>query len=414
MDNIVYLENNDNDIDLENNNNDLKKNDNEIDLENNNIDLENNDINLENNNINLENNDIGLENNNINLENNNINLEIDNIVYLENDNIDLENDLYNGQVYIIKNKLNNKCYIGQACCFTGSNNLRWGTNGRWKSHLREALNTNQNHCVILNNAIRKYADNIDGTFEIKTLIKCPIEELDKYEEEYILKFNTVSPNGYNLKKGGSTSKFSEETKKRMSLAHLGKKRNVENNNNYDNIILTSQNINNKLVKVKINKLTQELPEFIFPHYKKDKLIGYYVEGLYNHKCEEIPRKYFNGKTNRWNLNDAIKFIELVNHFISNNITIADSYIDEIEVSGKSNKNLHEKYHLPKYVNVYNYKNEFKGFMINGYPSEKYKSKKFKKVFSNPKLTLDENYNDCITFLNELKINSPIINNKYQK
>jgi thiaminase len=136
-----------------------------------------------------------------------------------------------------------------------------------------------------------------------------------------------------------------------------------------------------------------------------------TQGLYNHKCEEIPRKYFNGKTNRWNLNDAIKFIELINHFISNNINIDDVYIDDIEVSGKSNKNLHEKYHLPKYVNIYNYKGEFKGFMINGYPCEKYKSKKFKKVFSDPKLTLDENYNDCITFLNEFKINYPIVNNK---
>ena len=77
-------------------------------------------------------------------------------ITFKNEDFNLEEDLNNGQIYLIRNKINNKCYVGQATCFTGTNNNRWGTTGRWKSHLREAIKSNQDHCILLNNAIRKY------------------------------------------------------------------------------------------------------------------------------------------------------------------------------------------------------------------------------------------------------------------
>ena len=131
------------------------------------------------------------------------NTEIEKNTINLNDNFNLNDDLHNGQIYLIKNKINGKSYVGQAMCFTGSNNARWGTFGRWKSHIREATKSNQDHCVLLNNAIRKYGEN---NFEVSTLIKCNNNELDENEIKFIEEYNSVSPNGYNLKKGGYSSK----------------------------------------------------------------------------------------------------------------------------------------------------------------------------------------------------------------
>jgi len=57
----------------------------------------------------------------------------------------------------------------------------------------------------------------------KTLtLKCTQEYLDLIEDRAIVMFNTLVPNGYNLKRGGSHGAHSEETKVKMSASHMGK------------------------------------------------------------------------------------------------------------------------------------------------------------------------------------------------
>ena len=45
---------------------------------------------------------------------------------------------------------------------------------------------------------------------------CFDEDLNKFEKEYIKKYNTLVPNGYNLREGGNTSKHHIETKNKIS------------------------------------------------------------------------------------------------------------------------------------------------------------------------------------------------------
>ena len=78
---------------------------------------------------------------------------------------------YIGEIYLIRNKENEKCYIGQAMKMVGVvKPQKWGAQGRWKSHLREAKNTiekgQKDHCTILNQAIRKYGED---AFDVITL-----------------------------------------------------------------------------------------------------------------------------------------------------------------------------------------------------------------------------------------------------
>ena len=48
------------------------------------------------------------------------------------------------------------------------------------------------------------------------IVSTSIHELDKFETQYIKTFNSMVPNGYNLKNGGSVFTHSDESKKRVS------------------------------------------------------------------------------------------------------------------------------------------------------------------------------------------------------
>ena len=104
-----------------------------------------------------------------------------------------------GYIYKIVNKIDGKTYIGQTI---------QDLEERWRQHRK----TNSN-CTYLKSAIKKYG--IDK-FDFKLICICFDYDLDKYEIDYIKKYNTVVPNGYNLREGGNSSKHHEETKKKIS------------------------------------------------------------------------------------------------------------------------------------------------------------------------------------------------------
>ena len=116
-----------------------------------------------------------------------------------------------GYIYSIKCISSNKYYIGKTI---------QGVEKRWKAHLNECKRNYKYQCVYLNRAIRKYGSD---NFVIETIdtSSCP-HKLNKLEEYYIKKYNSLSPNGYNLTKGGEGCKASEETKLKMSKWQKGK------------------------------------------------------------------------------------------------------------------------------------------------------------------------------------------------
>ena len=408
-----------------------------------------------------------------------------------NENFNLTNDLHNGQIYLIKNKSNGKCYIGQAMCFTGFNNARWGTLGRWKSHIREATRSTQDHCVLLNNAIRKYgADN----FEVSTLIKCNNNTLDEHEIKFIEKYNCIMPHGYNLKKGGYSSKNNEETILKMKASHSGKehsektkekigksqvgnrrteKKRIHEEDNHlpkyicslrrdgdikgysircfpigvkekeylkditfslakygtkekalesaieylsnlkeeykyveDEInIVKEENLQKSITEKKENKILEKLPEYIYPILEDNKINGYYVDNIFDNKNKKYPRRTFNEKTNRWNLDEAKKFIEMLKYINQNNVELKYVTINDLEVNDIE-KSFYEKYYLPMYFNVFRKKGEILGFCINGYPCDKFKDGKYKKEYRLKTMkgtrTFDEAYLQGIEDLYDLK------------
>jgi group I intron endonuclease len=112
-----------------------------------------------------------------------------------------------GIIYLIKNKINNKIYIGQT--------IRTFEK-RWKEH----CSGNENYSAI-SKAIKKYGIQ---NFETEILFECDNNELDEYEKISIEEYNSLCPNGYNIQTGGSLGKeHCIESKEKMRQSKLGVK-----------------------------------------------------------------------------------------------------------------------------------------------------------------------------------------------
>ena len=113
-----------------------------------------------------------------------------------------------GFIYKITNTINGKCYIGET--------TKTDPEKRWKEH-KSTIKRGVG-CPALQNSVIKHG--IDN-FKFEILIICFDEDRYKYEIEYIKKYKTLIPNGYNILEGGPGGSFkgkkhSEETKQLLS------------------------------------------------------------------------------------------------------------------------------------------------------------------------------------------------------
>ena len=115
-----------------------------------------------------------------------------------------------GYIYRIKNKIDNKTYIGQTI---------QDLDDRWRDHLKKHSN-----CRYLKSAFKKYGvDNFEFKLVCITFDNC----LDDMEIKYIERYNCLVPNGYNLKLGGNSGKHNEETKRKIAATLLKNKKVVQ-------------------------------------------------------------------------------------------------------------------------------------------------------------------------------------------
>jgi group I intron endonuclease len=115
------------------------------------------------------------------------------------------NNEISGTIYLIKNKINNKKYVGQ-------------TIRSFRDRIREYENGYGN--VYLNNAINKYGwDSFEFSI-IDTAIN--LNELNDKEIRYIIEYKSNDKEfGYNIESGGGNAIPTIETLEKMSKSHLG-------------------------------------------------------------------------------------------------------------------------------------------------------------------------------------------------
>lgn len=300
-------------------------------------------------------------------------------------------DLDFGEIYYIKNLINKKGYIGQAVCYTGKNNKKWGSFNRWKTHIREAYSDKKDRCKLLNQAIRKYNEN---NFKLNILGKFHLNKLDTMEQKYIQEYNTLVPHGYNLNKGGYGGKDSKETIEKKRKMRLGKKNNkthIENSR-------IGQIGNRRKIKKRKYKNDEKLPKYINA-IRKNGIITNYVINKFPIGIKEKKYLNFRFKT----LEEAINKL--------NELKIEYAYIEE-EIRKKNNelkkKKIQEKMlnnkklkKLPEYIErIFTDTGKIKGYKV------KYKDNE--KIFTGKTNTW--NLNSARKYLKLLQIDE--INNKF--
>jgi group I intron endonuclease len=168
------------------------------------------------------------------------------------------------EIYKIVNLSSNKIYVGQAVSHILNHKKYrpYGREGRFRCHISEAFSTKKNQSHYLNNAIRKYGVE---NFVVELIEYCEINDADKRETHYIKEFNSLYPNGYNLKNGGNVFTHSDESKKRLSNG------------------VSNYYKDKKFDRFKdVNQIDDDIEKYIKPLKKYNKQYGWYV---YIDKCK---------------------------------------------------------------------------------------------------------------------------------
>lgn len=112
-----------------------------------------------------------------------------------------------GYIYLVKNKINGKCYIGKT-----SQTIK----KRWAVHVSDK----RGGCRYLHNAIKKYGKDNFSVVELD--IADSEKELTSKEKFWIKEYSTLVPKGYNLTGGGEgASNPCEETRHKLRESKLG-------------------------------------------------------------------------------------------------------------------------------------------------------------------------------------------------
>jgi group I intron endonuclease len=122
-----------------------------------------------------------------------------------------------GYIYVLTNKVNGKKYIGQS--------QQADIKNRWSAY--RAMKKNSIGTVLLN-ALKK--NGIDN-FKFQIICICFDEDCNQYEKDYIKKYNTIKPNGYNMQDGGKNPSITcrkkivltDEQKEKMKGRNKGEK-----------------------------------------------------------------------------------------------------------------------------------------------------------------------------------------------
>jgi group I intron endonuclease len=204
-----------------------------------------------------------------------------------------------GFIYKITNKITNKCYIGET--------VKPDPEKRWTQHkntIKRGIG-----CPALQDAVKKYGVE---NFKFDVILICFDEDRFKYEIEYIKKYNTLVPNGYNILEGGPGGSFkgkthSEETKKQISETIKQKyidnpelKREMSERNK---ILMNSHIINNKIREgIKNSKKFQQMI--------LDKKVGNYNNRPHS---EETKNKIRESVDKYYNENPIISQVNIIKH-----------------------------------------------------------------------------------------------------
>jgi len=211
-------------------------------------------------------------------------------------------------IYKILNKITKKCYIGE----TISKNVNW----RWNQH-KQKYKENKG-CPALRDAFKKYG--LDN-FEFSILIICFDDDRFNYEIDYIRKYNSIVPNGYNITKGGEgggfhgknhTKEIKENIKKKLKQKYIDNPYLVTQISEKNKLLMNNPNIKEKIKSgiAKSEKMKKAIDEKRIGNYKKikpnEETKKKISESLIKYHSENICKKNNIGiKIQQYDLNNLL-------------------------------------------------------------------------------------------------------------
>jgi group I intron endonuclease len=118
-----------------------------------------------------------------------------------------------GYIYLIRNKTNSKCYVGQT---------RMSIEKRWYYHVYYKDKNKSNS--VITKALLKHGEN---NFEIIELEKCDINILTDREQFWIEYYNCIIPNGYNTLPANRKYDYPQEYLNKLSNSQIKRFEKVE-------------------------------------------------------------------------------------------------------------------------------------------------------------------------------------------
>lgn len=113
-----------------------------------------------------------------------------------------------GWIYQIKNIVNHKVYIGQT--------TQYNVATRWMEHIKSINSGMDSHLI------RAFKCHGLENFAFSVVAEVPNDRLDEAEIDAISNRKSLSPNGYNIREGGSRGKHSQESIEKIRESHIGK------------------------------------------------------------------------------------------------------------------------------------------------------------------------------------------------
>jgi group I intron endonuclease len=231
-------------------------------------------------------------------------------------------------IYRIKNKITKKSYIGES----KGKDVNW----RWNEH-KKTIEKNKG-CPALRDAVKKYG--IEN-FEFSVLIICFDDERFKYEKEYIKKYNSVVPNGYNITNGGEGGGFQGKKhteQMKTDLRNKSKQKYIDNPelktqiSERNKIIMKNPEIRDKIKNGLLNseKWKKAKEENRAGNYKNNK----HSEEMKNKISEGVKKHYANNQETKNKISEGMK------KYHANNL---NTIIHNQETKNKISEGL-KKYH----------------------------------------------------------------------
>lgn len=348
------------------------------------------------------------------------------------------------EVYLATCKTTGLRYVGVANKYL-ENGAPWGITHRWTAHIRDAAYEKTKHmnCSLFHQALNEYGSD---DFTVDKICDCKIIESDAMEQKYIAEYNTVHPNGYNMSTGGRKTTFCEEARKNMAEGQLGKRYNheIERKHTEDKDLpknITPMRHEGEVIGYQVKKfpIGVDKKEYVYKSFKNKHNLeqalqdatqfleemkleyqrrleakkeegastskaaelklpknifpigsGYFVKGLKDYGDQDIPRQDFD------TLESAQEFIIKVNEFND-----AKKLPFRWEIVNKTAAQIDEL--LSQFVEKSTYAKVHNGYIVQHVTSydEKNKPNKVLKRFTERTKSIEEKYQEAITYIKEI-------------